>query len=123
MIAFTDDHRGSCGVESICRALPMAPSPYHAHAAQRTDLAWVDRYNTRRLLEPIGDMPPAEAAARSDTQLETIPNRSRPPWRHDPSRTASGQPGAVHWLRARHGGGRGGVMEAFRGGGNGGRPP
>jgi transposase InsO family protein len=31
---------------------------------------WVDWYNTRRLLEPIGNMPPAEAEARYYAQLE-----------------------------------------------------
>jgi transposase InsO family protein len=33
-------------------------------------LEWVDWYNTRRLLEPIGNMPPAEAEARYYAQLE-----------------------------------------------------
>ena len=33
-------------------------------------LEWVDWYNTRRLLEPIGDMPPAEAEAHYYAQLE-----------------------------------------------------
>ena len=37
MIAFIDDHRAAYGVEPICRALPIAPSTYHAHAAQRAD--------------------------------------------------------------------------------------
>ncbi len=31
---------------------------------------WVDWYNNRRLLEPIGNMPPAEAEARYYAQLE-----------------------------------------------------
>ena len=35
MIAFTDDHRQTYGVEPICRVLPIAPSTYHAHAARR----------------------------------------------------------------------------------------
>jgi putative transposase len=39
MIAFIDDHRGAFGVEPICRVLPIAPSTYHAHAAQRLDPA------------------------------------------------------------------------------------
>ena len=39
MIAFIDDHRGAYGVEPICRVLPIAPSTYHAHAAQRADTA------------------------------------------------------------------------------------
>jgi putative transposase len=37
MIAFIDDHRGVFGVEPICRVLPIAPSTYHAHVAQRAD--------------------------------------------------------------------------------------
>jgi transposase InsO family protein len=37
MIAFIDDHREVYGVEPICRVLPIAPSTYHAHVAQRVD--------------------------------------------------------------------------------------
>ena len=37
MIAFIDDHREAYGVEPICKALPIAPSTYHAHIAQRID--------------------------------------------------------------------------------------
>jgi transposase InsO family protein len=37
MIAFIDDHRGTHGVEPICKVLPIAPSTYHAHAARRAD--------------------------------------------------------------------------------------
>lgn len=32
-------------------------------AVESAALTWVDRFNNRRLLEPIGDMPPAEAEA------------------------------------------------------------
>jgi transposase InsO family protein len=39
MIAFTDDHRDTYGVEPICRVLPIAPSTYHAHGARRADPA------------------------------------------------------------------------------------
>ena len=39
MIAFIDDHRGTHGVEPICKVLPIAPSTYHAHAAKRRDPA------------------------------------------------------------------------------------
>jgi putative transposase len=39
MIAFIDDHRAAYGVEPICRVLPIAPSTYHAHVAQRSDPA------------------------------------------------------------------------------------
>ena len=37
MIAFIDDHRGTHGVEPICKVLPIAPSTYHAHVAKRLD--------------------------------------------------------------------------------------
>jgi putative transposase len=37
MIGFIDDHRKEYGVEPICRVLPIAPSTYHEHAAQRRD--------------------------------------------------------------------------------------
>ena len=37
MIAFIDDHRQAYGVEPICKVLPIAPSTYHAHVAQRAD--------------------------------------------------------------------------------------
>ena len=33
-------------------------------------LEWVDWFNTRRLLEPIGNMPPAEAEERYYAGLE-----------------------------------------------------
>jgi len=39
MIAFVDDHRGTYGVEPICKALPIAPSTYREHAARRRDPA------------------------------------------------------------------------------------
>src|SRR3569833_2232869 len=39
MIAFIDDHREVYGVAPICRVLPIAPSTYHAHVAQRADPA------------------------------------------------------------------------------------
>ena len=39
MIAFIDDHRDAYGVEPICRVLPIAPSTYHEHVAQRRDPA------------------------------------------------------------------------------------
>ena len=37
MIAFIDAHREAHGVEPICKVLPIAPSTYRAHAAQRRD--------------------------------------------------------------------------------------
>jgi len=37
MIAFVDDNRGDYGVELICNVLPIAPSAYYKHVAQRQD--------------------------------------------------------------------------------------
>lgn len=37
MKAFIDDHRGTYGVEPICKVLPIAPSTYYRHAARRAD--------------------------------------------------------------------------------------
>ena len=42
-------------------------------AVEFTTLEWVDWFNHRRLLEPIGNMPPAEAEARYYAQLEELP--------------------------------------------------
>lgn len=36
-------------------------------------LVWVDWYNHRRLLEPIGNVPPAEAEKRYYQQLSELP--------------------------------------------------
>lgn len=133
MTAFIDEHRGSYGVEPICRVLPIAPSTYYGdparpcpldriHHSDRgsqyvsaryserlaeagiepavgsvgdsydnalaetinglykaevihrrswqsreavalATLEWVDWFNHRRLLESIGNIPPAEAEA------------------------------------------------------------
>ena len=47
MIGFTDEHRGSYGLEPqsgsrpICKVLPIAPSTYHKHVARRGDPSWV----------------------------------------------------------------------------------
>jgi len=37
MIAFINEHRGTCRVEPICKVLPIAPSTYHEHVARRAD--------------------------------------------------------------------------------------
>ena len=41
----------------------------HLEAVEFATLTWVDWFNTRRLLEPIGYAPPAEHEARYDEQL------------------------------------------------------
>ena len=42
-------------------------------AVEFATLEWVDWFNTRRLLEPIGHVPPAEAEARYYEQVELMP--------------------------------------------------
>ena len=41
-------------------------------AVERATLEWVDWFNNRRLLEPIGNMPPAEAEERYYAQLQEM---------------------------------------------------
>jgi putative transposase len=45
----------------------------NAEAVEYATLEWVDWFNYRRLLEPIGNIPPAEAEAAYYAQLEAIP--------------------------------------------------
>jgi transposase InsO family protein len=42
-------------------------------AVEFATLEWVDWFNHRRLLEPIGNMPPAEAEARYYAAMESVP--------------------------------------------------
>ena len=42
-------------------------------AVEFATLEWVDWFNNRRLLEPIGNVPPAEAEARYYAQDEALP--------------------------------------------------
>lgn len=42
-------------------------------AVEFATLEWVDWFNNRRLLEPIGNIPPAEAEAAFHAQLEAVP--------------------------------------------------
>lgn len=58
-------------------------------AVEFATLEWVDWFNHRRLREPIGNIPPAEAEARSILKPRTSP------WRRDSSQMASAKPGAV----------------------------
>ena len=80
------------------RALGQPPERQACHGGVEEHLAgpldWVDWFNTRRLLEPIGNVPPAEAEERYYAQLEE-PAPAAPP-RRDSHQTASGKPGAVH---------------------------
>ena len=71
--------------------------PWRAlEAVEFATLAWVDWFNTRRLLEPIGYVPPAEYEAAYYAELETEstsePGSRRGARRHpDPDDTAHGQ--------------------------------
>jgi len=53
-------------------------------------LAWVDWFNHRRLLEPIGFIPPVEAEATYFRELKALPTAAQ-----DSTQPASGKPGAV----------------------------
>ena len=59
-------------------------------AVELATLAWVAWLNHRRLLEPIGDVPPAEAEARCHAELEATALAA---WHLN--EIASGEPGAV----------------------------
>ena len=37
MTQFIDDHRQECGVEPICRVIPIAPSVYYEQKAREAD--------------------------------------------------------------------------------------
>lgn len=58
-------------------------------AIEFAKLEWVEWFNKRRLLEPIGNMPPAEAKERYYAMLDT------PAWPHDLNQTVSGRAGPV----------------------------
>jgi hypothetical protein len=47
-------------------------------AVEYATLEWVDWFNNRRLLEPIGNIPPAEAEANFYATLETEPMAAQP---------------------------------------------
>ena len=61
-------------------------------AVEFATLEWVDWFNNRRLLEPIGNIPPAEAEERYYAMMaETAVGR-------DSNKIASGNPGAGHFF-------------------------
>lgn len=60
-------------------------------AVEIATLEWVDWFNTRRLLEPIGNIPPAE------TEGIYYAAWRNPLWPHDSSNQASDKPGTVRW--------------------------
>ena len=53
MVSFIDAHRGTHGVEPICKQLPIAPSTYYDHLARRADPARLsDRARRDEALRP-----------------------------------------------------------------------
>ena len=50
------------------------PGPWRSfEAVEFTTLEWVDWFNNRRLLVPIGNIPPAEAEQRYYAMLDDVP--------------------------------------------------
>ena len=58
-------------------------------AVEYATLEWVDWFNNRRLLEPIGNIPPPKPNS------VITPSWTSYPWRHSLNKMASGKPGAV----------------------------
>jgi putative transposase len=65
MKAFIDDHRHVHGVEPICKALPIAPSTYYAHAAREADPA----LRSRRAKTDEALMPEVERVWRENFEV------------------------------------------------------
>ena len=62
---------GAAGKSSIRRGVRFAPSAGPLPSLWPLD--WVDWFNHRRLLEPIGNIPPAEAEASYYDQVRDMP--------------------------------------------------
>ena len=67
--ALADTINGLFKAEVIHRRGPWR----NLEAVEFATLEWVDWFNNRRLLEPIGNIPPAEAEAAYYAQLEVVP--------------------------------------------------
>ncbi len=74
--ALTETINGLYKTEVIRRCGPWR----NLEAVEFATLEWVDWFNNRRLLDPIGGIPPAEAEARYYAQLD-MPNLRSPPER------------------------------------------
>jgi len=59
-------------------------------AVEFATLEWVDWLNNRRLLEPLGNIPPGKP------RNATTPCWNNQPWRRDSNEMASDKPGALH---------------------------
>ncbi len=65
--ALAETINGLFKAEAVHRRGPWS----NFEAAEYATLEWVDWFNSRRLLEPIGNIPPAEAEANFYAALET----------------------------------------------------
>jgi transposase InsO family protein len=63
--ALAETINGLCKAEVIWRRGPWR----NVEQVEFATLEWVDWFNNRRLLEPIGNIPPAEAEARYYAQI------------------------------------------------------
>ena len=79
MIAFIDDHRGVHGVEPICKVLPIAPSTYRAHLAQRADPARLSARARRDAAPSTTDGPSIAAASYTIATGAANTSRSNTP--------------------------------------------
>jgi transposase InsO family protein len=67
-------------------------------AVEYATLEWVDWFNNRRLLEPIGNIPPVElemAYYRQHEEPAMVAGRKSRPWWPDSTETVSGKSGAI----------------------------
>jgi hypothetical protein len=60
-------------------------------------LKWIDWYSNRRLLAPIGDIPPAEAENAYFEALDTLDQAAWPSKQSPSGKPASVQPAAPSW--------------------------
>ena len=72
MRAITEKQRATSERTPSLRILPsVIGGPWRSfEAVEYATLGWVDWFNNRRLLEPIGNIPPAEAEANYYATLE-----------------------------------------------------
>src|SRR5713226_10747850 len=87
-----DESRGpfSSSPRPCCGRAVVTTSLGTGEAVEFATLAWVDWFNTRRLLAPLGHVPPIGTSKPSTTV------RRLPPWGPESTNRVSGEPGAVH---------------------------
>ena len=90
--ALAETINGSYKAEVIHRRGPWRSF----EAVELATLTWVDWFNHRRLMEPIGN------TRRPKPRNATTPSSVRQPWRHDLNQMASNESGAVHVRAGSH---------------------